>query len=265
MKEEVFEGLILSLDGPIAKLQLNYADKGNAFDELLHSEFAKVLKALRENGDIRVILLHAAGRLFSAGGDLGYIQRLHDDPDLRRRTHREGYDIFTALTEMHVPIVVAVQGHAVGFGATIATACDVVVAWKGAKLGDPHVQVGLVAGDGGVLSWSAAAGYNRARRLLLTGDTLSAVQAYEFGLVTDLVDEPSDALKEATRIAEQIAALPPIAVQGTKQAFNALARVRNGNVLDLSLTAEIASVASEDINEALNAIQEKRTGIYHNR
>jgi enoyl-CoA hydratase len=165
---------------------------------------------------------------------------------------------------MPVPVVVAVQGHAIGLGATIVSACDVSVAWRHARISDPHVHVGLVAGDGGVLGWSAAVGYNRARRMLLTGDAITAEQAYDFGLITDLVDTPEAALGEARRIAEQIARLPPVAVQGTKKVFNALARLNLANVLDISLMAEMASVTSEDLQEALRAVQEKRPGQYRN-
>jgi enoyl-CoA hydratase len=260
----MFNSLALSADGPIATLEFRRADDKNAFDESLHAEFAKAVVQLRQSPGIRVVLLHAAGRVFSAGGGLDYIERLRADPELRRRTHQEAHDIFSSLVEMPVPIVVAVQGHAVGFGATIVSACDVSVAWRQAKIGDPHIQIGLVAGDGGVLGWSAAVGYNRARRMLLTGDSVTAEQAYGFGLITDLVDTPEAALPEARRIAEQIAALPPVAVQGTKKTFNALARLSMGNVLDVSLMAEMHSLMSEDIEEALRAAKERRLGRYNN-
>ena len=260
----MFTSLALSTDGPIATLELRRPDAWNAFDENLHREFAAAMLQLRHNTDIRCVLLHAQGPVFSAGGGFDYIEKLNADAELRRRTHKEAFDIFTYLTEMPVPIVVAVQGHAVGFGATIVSACDVSVAWKGAKISDPHVLIGLVAGDGGVISWTASVGYNRARRMLLTGDALTAEQAYNFGLITDLVDTPEAALPEARRIAERIASLPPVAIQGTKKTFNALARLSMGNVLDVSLLTEIASAASEDIKEALQAVKEKRAGRYRN-
>lgn len=261
-----YESLRLTTtDGPVATLELCRGDANNAFDETLHREFSEALRELTQARDIRVVLLSGQGRMFSAGGGLDYIERLRADPVLRRRTQQEGHDAFTALVEMPVPIVAAIQGHAIGFGATIVTACDVTVAYRQAKLGDPHVQIGLVAGDGGVLSWTAAAGLNRARRMLLTGDTVTAEQAYGFGLITDLVDAPEAALPEARKIAERIAALPPIAVQGTKRAFNALAKATNGNVLDLSLMAEVACLSTEDIAEALRASRERRAGHYRNR
>lgn len=259
------DGLSLRIDDVIAELQLQREAQHNAFDEALHRAFCLALRELRQRTDLRVIVLHAAGSRFSAGGGFGYIEQLRDDPVLRERTHHEAHEIFSSLLDMPMPVVVAMQGDAIGFGATIVTACDVSVAWRGARLGDPHVRIGLAAGDGGVLSWTAAAGFNRARRMLLTGDTMSAEQAYAAGLLTDLVDTADAALPEARRIAQQIAGLPPLAVQGTKRAFNALARQQNGEVLDASLRAEMDCFSSEDLSEALQALREKRAGRYQNR
>lgn len=269
MTSQNYSGLRLTVADHVAELQLCREASGNAFDESLHGEFAGALTQLRNEidggADIRAVLIHAAGRMFSVGGDFDYIRRLGEDAALREKTSSEGEAIFAALTELPAPVVVALQGHAVGFGATVASLCDVVVAWKGAKLGDPHVQVGLVAGDGGVLGWTAAVGMQRARRLLLTGDTITAEEAHRYGLVTDLVDLPESTLPEARRIAQRIAALPPIAVQGTRRIFNALGRRHNGRLLDLSIAAELESAQSEDLREALAALREKRAGHYHNR
>jgi enoyl-CoA hydratase len=259
----------LSISAPSASgvvgLELRRAADRNAFDETLHREFSEALAELRGRADLRVILLHSQGPVFSAGGNFDYLRQIRADEALQRRTQREGYDIFTLLNDLPYPIVAAVQGHAMGLGATIVTACDVIVAYKDAKIGDPHVQAGLVAGDGGAISWSAAAGMTRAKRQLLTGQPLTAAQAFEFGLVTDLVDSPQEAYPAALAIAEQIAALPPMAVQGTKRAFNVLAKQRLAGALEVSLLAELATIRSEDVLEALAAIAEKRRGQFHNR
>lgn len=260
-----YENLSLTIDGHIARLLLNRPDKANAFDEAMHTEFSAVLAELSEMTDIRVILLHAAGRHFSAGGDFAYIRALRASPEMQARTRGEGIAIFTALTQMHVPIVAAVQGHALGFGATIISTCDAIVAYKDAKIGDPHVVVGLTAGDGGVLGWTAAVGHNRARRLLLTGDSITATEAYQFGLVTDLVDTADAALPAAEALAKRIAALPPIAVQGTRKTFNALTSIRHGDVMPYSIDMEFVALRSEDLMEAVDGAVERRPGVYHNR
>ncbi|MET0547144.1 MAG: enoyl-CoA hydratase/isomerase family protein [Caulobacterales bacterium] len=261
----MFECIGLTYEGPIARLEFRRPEAHNAFNAVMHREFCDALTDVRLNMDARVLILQAQGKTFLGGGDFEYLKQLREDPDLQRRTQREALDIFGLLNSQIVPMVAAVHGHALGFGATIVTSCDVIVAWKLAKLGDPHVVAGIVAGDGSVLSWSSAAGATRAKRMLLTGDMITAQEAYAFGLVTDLVDEPAQALPAAEAIAKRIAALPPVAVQGTKKVFNSLAAHRNGSVIETSLLAEQHSFMSEDAMEALDAAINKRPGNYRNR
>jgi enoyl-CoA hydratase len=263
--DDPFTSIGVFEEGDIARLEFQRPDQHNAFDETMHNEFARALAALRQNIDIRVVLLHAQGKSFIGGGNFDYLRALHRDADLRRRTCQEAYDIFTLLNDMPMPVIAAVQGPALGLGATIVTSCDIIVAWEGATLGDPHVRAGIVAGDGGVLSWSAAAGTNRAKRMLLTGDLITAREAFSFGLVTDLVDSPEKAYPTARAIAERIAALPPLAVRGTKQVFNVLGKNRNSVALDASILAEDLSLASDDLEEAMAALAEKRPGKFRAR
>jgi enoyl-CoA hydratase len=257
--------LLLDMSGPIATLEFNRPETGNAFDAELHSAFSAALKALRNNPEIRVILLTGAGRMFCSGGDLTYIRELRSNPQVRDGSWDEGMGIVECLTDMPVPVIAAVHGHAMGLGATIMSLCDISVAWKDAKIADPHVVVGLVAGDGGAIGWSSAIGLNRAKRYLLTGETITGTKAYELGLVTDLADTPEDARTQARALAERIASLPPMAVQGTKRAFNALSAVRNGDAQRIAFAAEQATMMSEDCAEAMEAMEEKRVGVFHNR
>lgn len=261
----MYQTLGLEVHGHIAQLEFRRAQDHNAFNATMHREFMQALSHVRQLQDVRVLLLRAQGKSFIGGGDFDYLRQLRRDPALRLRTRQEAQDIFTLLNDMPFPLVAAVHGHALGFGATIVTSCDVIVAWQDAKLADPHVRGGLVAGDGGVLSWTAAAGITRAKRMLLTGDAMTMREAWQFGLVTDLVDAPEKALPEALVIANRIAALPPLAVQGTKRAFNALGKQQMSGAFEIGLLAEIASIDSEDIEEALTAAIEKRPGVFHNR
>ena len=218
----------------------------------------EILLSIRGNHDIRVVLLAATGKAFSAGGDLSEIQALHDDADKRNRMLDIGIRLIEALIDLPVPVVVALHGHAIGLGASIALGCDIIVASRNAKLADTHVKVGLVAGDGGCLIWPMSMGLNRAKRYLLTGKMLSAEQAYEFGLVTDLVDSPEEVLPLATGIAEEIAVLSPLAVQGTKKALNQLTKARANEVFPIGMAYERVSIGSDDVLEALAVFREKR-------
>jgi enoyl-CoA hydratase len=260
-----FETLTVVFDGAIACLTLNRPEKGNAFDSEMHREFPAALKLIADNQVARVMLLTGEGKTFSAGGDFSYIRQLRADMALRERSFGEGMDIFDGLAGMRVPIITAIHGHAMGLGATLAALSDISVAWRGAKIADPHVQVGLVAGDGGVIGWSSAIGFNRAKRYLLTGEALTGEQAHALGLVTDLADTPDEAKALARALAERIATLSPMAVQGTKRAFNALAKVRNGEAQHVAFEVEHETLMSDDLEEAMNAMTERRPPSFNNR
>jgi enoyl-CoA hydratase len=144
----------------------------------------------------------------------------------------------------------------------VTLACDAVVAARSAWVADTHVNIGLVAGDGGCVVWPQSVGMLLAKRHLLTGDRLTAERAWQLGLVTDLVDEPADVLPAASALADRIAALPPLAVQGTKRSLNRVLQQRSGEVLDLSFAHEAATLASDDLLEAIAAFEERRPGSF---
>jgi len=258
-------GVRLELDGMIARIVLTRADQLNAIDARTHTELLEAFRAVRAAPEVRVAIVEGEGRAFSAGGDFEYILSLNADPEERRRTLKEGQDLFNAITALEVPLIAAVHGHAFGLGATIVALSDIVIACADARIADPHVHVGLVAGDGGVFAWSAAVGVQRAKRYLLTGDAIDAREAYRIGIVTDLVETADAVASEVDALAKRIAALPPLAVQGTKSIFNALERDRNAAVLPYSLQIEIESLASEDLREAVAAAKERRIGSYGHR
>jgi enoyl-CoA hydratase len=262
---QTYNALRFELDGHVAKIALNRPDSLNAIDDEMHHELLQALLHVRGTPEIRAVLFSSTGKAFSAGGDLGEIARLQADAARRASMCDGGLRIVHALIDIPVPIVVALHGDALGLGASLVLGCDIVVASKNARLGDPHVKVGLVAGDGGCLFWPAAMGINRAKRYLLTGDLLSAEEALRFGLVSDLVETAEEALPAALKIAERIAALPPIAVRGTKQSINALLKARARETFDLSMAYEFQSAGSEDVVEAVAAFKERRKPIYHNR
>jgi enoyl-CoA hydratase len=257
--------LRLETEGHVARLILNRPEMLNAIDEDMHADLLRALLHLRGQDDLRVVLLSGEGKAFSAGGDLNEVVSLQADVTRRTLFCETGQRIIHALLDLPVPLVVALHGDAMGLGASIALSGDIVVASRTARIADPHVKVGLVAGDGGVLFWPASIGMHRARRYLLTGDLLAAEDAWRFGLVTDLVDTPEETLPAARKIADKISALPPIAVRGTKRALNALMKARANEAFDLSMTLEFRSAGSEDILEAVKAFKEKRKPEYRNR
>jgi enoyl-CoA hydratase len=262
---EDFSTLTIEREERVLVITLSRPDLLNRFDLQLHREFRAALELLSADREVRTAVLASTGRAFSAGGDFEMIVSAQGDPDLRHELVHDARELLAALIDVPQPIVVAMQGAAIGLGATVALACDAVVAPRQAELADSHVVAGLVAGDGGCLVWPAAAGMLRARRHLLTGDPLTAEEAFSLGLVTDLVETPDEVLPAARALAQRIAALPPIAVQGTKRALNRVTAQRAGEVLDLSVAYEETSLASEDVLEAIAALKERRAGEYHGR
>jgi enoyl-CoA hydratase len=258
-----FERLQLTRRDAVAEVTLTCPDLLNRFDEQLHREFLDALVGLREHTDVRVVVLASTGKVFSAGGDFDWILELNDDIERRIAACDEARMLYETLIDFPVPIISAVAGDAIGLGASIVLACDAVIASRNVRLSDPHVAIGLAAGDGGCVSWPAAAGLLRARRYLLTGEAISAEQAERFGLVTDLVESRADVGPAAASLADRIAALPPLAVQGTKRALNQVMRHRANEVLAVSLANEAQSMASRDLVEAIAAFREARTPSYH--
>jgi enoyl-CoA hydratase len=253
------EALTLRTDGHVAEITLTRPALFNRFDDQLHVELTQVLDQVRRDHKIRAVVLASTGKAFSAGGDFDLMRAAHSDVTTRLRIVDDGRRLLDALISLPQPLVVALHGAAIGLGATVVLTADAVVAARSATISDPHVQMGLVAGDGGCLVWPQAVGMLRARRHLLTGDAVTAEDAYAMGLVTDLVDAPEDVLPAAQALAARIAALPPLAVQGTKRALNRVTQQRAGEVVEVSLMHEETSLASNDLLEAIDAFSTRRT------
>jgi enoyl-CoA hydratase len=259
-----FDTLHVQTDGMVSTITLARPELLNRFDTLQEREFTQAL-SMAAASDSRAVVLLAEGQTFSAGGDFDLMLTVQADPHARQALLDGARRLGAALLALPQPLVAGVQGPAIGLGATVALAADVVVASKNAVLADTHVAVGLVAGDGGALYWPQSAGMLRARRHLLTGDRLGAEQAYDFGLVTDLVDTPEQVADSAQAIARRIAALPPLAVQGTKRALNQMTRAFAAMVAETALVSEGVTLASQDLVEAVTAFREKRPGTYMGR
>jgi len=147
------DAVTVEADGHVRILTLNRPDSLNAFDDDLHRALPAALREVEDDREARVIVLTGAGRAFSAGGNIEDFDKLADDLWLRRATLRAGRQLFEDIVSVHLPIIAAVNGPAVGLGCTLATACDFVLVSDKAFLADPHVQVALVAGDGGAVTW----------------------------------------------------------------------------------------------------------------
>lgn len=254
------DAIVLDRRGAVLEMTLNRPDRLNAIDrslhELLHQTFLDVARS-----DARAIVFSARGKAFSAGGDFDFIlhQNEHVDPD---EAVREGLAILSTFLNIPAPVVIAMQGDAMGIGASLALAGDAIVTHPSVRIADPHAVVGLAAGDGGCLVWPQSAGMVLAKRHLLTAEPISGEAAARVGLVSDLVEGPDEVLPRAHAIAEKIASLPPLAVQGTKRALNSVVRKRFDEVMELSARIEMETLVSADVREAVAAMRERRPGSF---
>lgn len=245
-------------EGRILTIALAGTTPMNAVDGAMHHELSRVFLEAQDDPDSDLIVLTGKGsRAFCAGGDAAWFQEHLRDPRSFRAIAPEAKRIVSSLLELEKPIICRLNGAAAGLGATMALLCDVVVAVDTALIGDPHVKVGLVAGDGGALIWPQLIGFARAKELLMTGEMLNAAQAAELGLVNHVV--PADQLD--ARVAEvtgKILANPRWAVRWTKTVANIPLRALAAQLSDAAIAYEVLTNMTEDRREAVNAFVERR-------
>lgn len=233
----------------------------NAVDAAMHHELARVFVDAQDDPDSDLIVLTGEGRAFCAGGDTAWFKQQIDDPKSFRAITPEAKRIVASLLDLEKPIICRLNGAAAGLGATIALLCDVVVAVETAVIGDPHVKVGLVAGDGGALIWPQLIGFARAKEYLMTGEMLTAKRAEEIGLVNHVV--PVDQLDaKVAEIAGKILANPRWAVRWTKTVANQPLKALAAQLTEAATAYEILSNLTADRREAVAAFVEKRKPNY---
>ncbi len=229
----------------------------NPVDHTLHTELARVFPALDRDPDSDVIVLTGAGRAFCAGGDMAWFQSMIDDPARFRDIAPDAKRIIAGLLEMEKPVVCRLNGAAAGLGASLALLCDIIVADETAPIGDPHVRMGLVAGDGGAVIWPQLVGYARAKEFLLTGDMMTAKEAAAIGLVNHAV--PADRLDaKVDEIVGKLANGATWAIRWTKTAINIPLRRLAAEITDAAIAYEILSNSHPHHQEAVTAFVEKR-------
>lgn len=252
-----YQFLKVGRKGRVLEITLNRPEKLNAFDEQGHREVSRIFVDAAEDPGSDVIVLTGAGRAFSAGGNLDYMQQLRDEPSLMHRTVREAKRIVFSLLDCDKPILCKVNGDAVGLGATLALFSDVVFAVDTARFSDPHNNVALIAGDGGAVIWPQLVGYARAKHFLFTGEALAAKDAQAMGLIHAAVPAASiDA--EVERYVERLLAMPLASIRWTKQTMNIGLKQLAHSMMDAGMAYEAIAGQTADHAEAIAAFREKR-------
>lgn len=255
MAYELPDEIRVEHDGPIRTVVLNRPDALNAMNAGLHYGVANVWRQLSADQEARVVILTGAGRCFSAGGDLDWISTFLDDPAARYESLREGAQIIEEMLRFPLPVIAAVNGAAVGLGCSIAILSDIVLMSQDAYFADPHVAVGLVAGDGGAAFWPLLTPILRSREFLFTGDRIPAATAVELGLASRTCSA-DELMSEARTLATRLADLPLPALQGTKRVLNMHLQQLNA-VVQAGLAAEEVSMRSDEHRGRLARLRRK--------
>lgn len=248
--------LDVTIKDRVAVVTMNRPEKRNAINQALHEGLEYILNDLSTDPDVGAILITGAGKAFCAGGDVSSMGESIQDRSPLHFTRGPKY-LVQAFANCEAPVIAAVNGPAAGLGATIALMCDVVYMSDQARIGDTHVQMGLVAGDGGAVIWPLLIGPHRAKEFLMAGAYVDGATADKIGLVNHVV--PHDQLmEEAMSYAIELANGAAAAIRWTKMSINRVIWQNLNLVLEMSLAAEGLSFHTKDHVEAANAFMEKR-------
>lgn len=261
-----FEHILFTLEQGVATLTLNRPAQLNSFNAQMHQEVREALKQVRQNPEVRCLLITGSGRGFCAGQDLGdrNVAPGAAAPDLGESIEKNYNPLIRALRDLPMPVICAVNGVAAGAGANIALACDITLAARSASFIQAFCKIGLVPDSGGTWTLPRAVGMARAKALALLGDKLSAEQAEQWGMIWRCVDD--EALQdEALKLARHLAAQPTYGLALIKRALNASASNSFDAQLDLERDLQRLAGRSEDYREGVAAFMEKRTPQFKGR
>ena len=261
---EDYQHLQFRRDGRVLTIVMNRPESKNAANVRMHNELSRVFADAGRDPDCDIVVLTGAGDAFSSGGDIRSMRDKIADRTLWNDTVNEARALFYSILDLDKPLIARVNGAATGLGATLAVYADISIAAESAVIGDPHVKVGLVAGDGGALMWPMLIGFQRAKELLFLGDNLSATEAARLGLITHAVPDAELDARVGDLIA-RLARMPPFALRGTKRAINHTLKQLALSTFEFGVSLETQSQLTRDHAEAVDAFIEKRKPVYTGR
>jgi enoyl-CoA hydratase len=260
-----YEQLKIEIAERVATVTLNRPDALNAVTSRLHHELENVWLDLASDRDVNAIVLTGAGRAFCAGADLRGVNsgELTKGAAKRSRFDRgpiaaaNGRRIIENMLDVEQPIIGAINGDAIGLGATLALLCDIIVVSEKARFADTHVKIGVVAGDGGAVIWPLLIGPHRAKEFLMRGNFMSGAEAGRIGMVNYAVP-PEEVMTKASQLAQELADGPTWAIRWSKLAVNKWLKEQANLIMDTGLAYEMMTFKTKDHKEAIKAFIEKR-------
>jgi len=257
-----YETLLLSVRDRIGLLTINRPDKRNALNATVRRELVEALDGWRHDDAVRVVVITGAGeKAFIAGAD---IAEFAERTPVEQRAALTGRRIYEEIAAFPKPVIAMINGYALGGGCEVALACDLRIAARSARLGQPEIKLGLIPGGGGTQRLPRLVGFGRAMRMVLTGEIVDATEAERIGLVDAVFDDAE--LESGTfAMAQTIAANSPVALELAKTAVRAALETPLSAGLGHERDLFVAAFASEDHVEGVRAFLEKRQPEFRGR
>ncbi len=257
-----FETIRVEIGERVATITVDRPEKRNALNGQVRRELMAALDALEADDAVRVVVITGSGdKAFIAGADIG---EFAERTPLEQRAAMEGRRVFTAIADFPKPVIASINGYCLGGGCELALACDVRIAARRAKLGQPEVNLGILPGGGGTQRLPRLVGLGRAMRLILTGELIGAEEAERIGLVDILVDD-DDLADRTAELAGSMAKHSPVALKLIKEAVRASAEMPLSAGLEYERELFVTAFASEDRAEGIAAFLEKRAPEFRGR
>jgi len=259
-----YEFLKVDIAERVATITINRPDSLNAVNNAVHHELEQIWVDVRADQDVNAIILTGAGRAFCAGDDVkgmaaGSLAGATGKKGKGRGpiAAANGRRLVENMLDVEQPIIGAINGDAVGLGATLALLCDITIVSEKARLADTHVKVGIVAGDGGAVIWPLLIGPHRAKEFLMRGNFINGAEAGRIGMVNYAV-APEQVMTKAREMAQELADGPTWAIRWSKLAVNKWLKQQANLIMDASLAYEMMTFNTKDHQEAVKAFVEKR-------
>jgi enoyl-CoA hydratase/carnithine racemase len=244
----------------VVLVRINRPEARNALNIEVRKLLSRYLTELSEDSTTRAIVITGNEKSFAAGADIKEMANLGTIEALQRGIHR----LWQSIGSCRKPVIAAVSGYALGGGCELAMTCDIIVAGESASFGQPEVKIGILPGGGGTQRLARAVGKYKAMKYVLTGDMFSAREAFDMGLVSEVVPDP-EVEGRALDLARQLAALPPLALQLAKEAVLAGMEAPLSSALALEAKSLQILFSSQDQKEGMRAFIEKRKPKFEGR
>jgi enoyl-CoA hydratase/carnithine racemase len=250
--------VILKTEDRVSVLTLNQPDKLNAMDDAMARDFQKAISTVKADPDTKALIVTGSGKAFSAGGNLQKMSDMANTPPIANtKATLAFYMSFLCIRDLNIPTIAAINGAAIGAGACLPLACDMRLASKNSKIGFTFAKIGLHPGMGAEFFLSRIIGTARTFELLMTGDIITAEEAYRIGLINHVV-EPEELMTRAMKLARQIVGMPVFPIRTLKETIYSSLNTSLDDVLRKQAAYQAICYTGGDIKEGITSFLEKR-------